>query len=258
MKKIQIYPSLYKQKHIRKKTTSISHSLHKKTIISFIFTSLLCLCGCTTTPYSRLYIINENASSGIYDPSLEYDENETGWMAYAAVEEPKYVHTHLATSPDHGKTWTYTTTLNQAVDDESIIEGGVWRQEVPLLLHDPHDPGKDWKLYWHTYLCKPPYTPDDRMFEYGWIAYKYAPHPTGPWSDPIALFGAGSYPLNPYNTQINLNTLHDDLTDFIVYTEPGGIVIDDVIYLSLTGHFFQNNELIGKTILIASYDHGKT
>jgi hypothetical protein len=223
------------------------------------------LCGCLTSddPYERINIIGETAANGIYDPSIEYDQNGTGWMTYSPVEAPEYVHTHLAKSIDNGKTWTYVKTINQAINGTIILENeteinGVWRHEVSTIVNNPDDSGKEWKIFWHKYFTIPPYEAENRLFQYGWIAYKYAPHPTGPWSEEIPLFGAGIFPPKPYDTVIDLSGLHEDLNEFVVYSEPGSIVVDDILYLSLNGHVIKNGQNIGKTILISSADHGNT
>ena len=105
--------------------------------------------GCASTLYEKINIVGDNSINGIFDPSIEYDNNGTGWMVYSSIEAPKYISTNLAKSLDNGKTWTYVSTINEAKDDDSIIEGGVWRHEVPTLLYDANDSGKEWKLYWH-------------------------------------------------------------------------------------------------------------
>lgn len=122
------------------------------------------LCGCqppeeptvqheqSQKAFEKMTITGETAANGVYDPSLEYD-NDTGWMAYSAVEAPKYVHTQLAKSTDHGKTWVHVSTINKAVDSTIVMDGkkieGVWRHEVPTLVYDPEDTGREWKLFWH-------------------------------------------------------------------------------------------------------------
>lgn len=154
--------------------------------------------------------------------------------------------------------------VNTSNDDkvtlhEQDIEGSWWN-EVSTLVHDPDDPGREWKLFWHKYFAKhiPGAGAHNRVLQYGWIAYKYARDPAGKWSEEIPLFGAGRFPLEPYKTKINLNKLHRDLKKFIAYTEPGSIYKDGVLYLSLQGHRFINDRNIAKIILIASEDHGGT
>lgn len=232
-------------------------------VFLFLFSTLS---GCLSkdNPYEKIMIIDEiNAPNGMYDPSLEYDENGIGWMAYSAVDAPEYVHTHLAKSTDNGKTWTYQLTINQAVNDTILVNNeteisGVWRHEVPTLVHDLADEGKEWKLYWHKYFTIPPYEAENRLFQYGWIAYKYSSHPGGPWSEEIALFGAGIFPPKPYETRIDLSSLHQKLSDFVVYSEPGSIIVDETIYLSMNAHEIRDEENIGHTILLSSTDHGET
>jgi len=221
------------------------------------------LSGCMNpgAPYERITILGETAPNGIYDPSIEYEDAETGWMAYSTVAFPEYVHTHLAKSIDHGKTWTYVMTINQAVNGSVTYNGtelkGAWRHEVPTLVHDPNDAGKEWKLFWHKYFTIPPYESENRLFVYGWIVYKYAPNPTGPWSEEIPLFGSGIYPLDPYEPLINLSGLHENLHEIIIYSEPGSIVVDDVLYLSITGHIVKNDKNLASVILLSSTDHGR-
>lgn len=215
----------------------------------------------TTPDYEKIHISGETTANGVYDPSIEYS-NGTGWMVYSAVKAPKYVHTQLAKSTDHGKTWEYITTINRSIDstletDTGTIEGA-WRHEVPTLVYDPEDPGKEWKLFWHKYFTKPPYQEEDRMFQYGWIAYRYASHPDGKWSEEISLLGSGLGLQNPFETIIDLNRLHKTMSNMVVYSEPGSLMYNNTLYLSINGHTIQNGKNIGNVFLIASHDHGKT
>lgn len=224
-----------------------------------ILTALSPAVQTAAAPYQKIVISGEASGSGVYDASLEYTaDGSTGYMAYSWVQIPQFVHTHLAQSPDHGQTWTYQQTINVSQGDTVTIAGtptaGVWRHEVPALVHDPGDPGKEWKLYWHRYFVVPPYGDSSRHFEYGWIAYKYAPAPGGPWSAEIPLFGAGPFPLAPYSASVNLNTLHADLNAFLVYTEPGVLAKQGTLYLCLQGNTANPDEQT--LFLIASSDHG--
>ncbi|MBW2046205.1 MAG: hypothetical protein JRI96_15205 [Deltaproteobacteria bacterium] len=221
--------------------------------------------------YEKINIIGETALNGVGDLSLEYEEDgEAGWMAYSSVDAPKYIRTHLARTLDHGKTWNFIKRINESPDGIVFLDGkpivGSWWNEVPTLVHDPDDPGKEWKLFWHKYFAThiPSLGAGNRVLQYSWIAYKYASDPAGEWSDEIPLFGAGPFPLWPYKANINLNALHPDLNDFITYTEPGSIYKDGVLYLSLQGHKFVDIDgsgvkvNIAKIILLASHDHGQT
>ncbi len=209
--------------------------------------------------YERIFIIGETAKNGVFDPSIEYNNDGTiGWMAYSAIEEPGRVDIHLAKTTDNGKTWKFVLNVNPSKGGTIKHKGknikGVWRNEVPTLVHDPDDAGKEWKLFWHKYFVKRPFRGKDRMFLYGWIAYKYAPSPKGPWSEEIALFGTGTFLSNPYSVKHNLNSFHPDLKNMVAYTEPGSLYRNGVIYLVLQGH--AKNSF--KILLISSKDHGKT
>ncbi len=209
--------------------------------------------------YEKVHIVGETAKNGIFDPSLEYNDNGTiGWMVYSAIEEPAKVDTHLAKTEDNGKSWRFILNVNPSKAGEVIYRGkrikGVWRNEVPTLVYDPDDPGKEWKLFWHKYFIKAPFRRKDRMFLYGWIAYRYAPDPEGPWSQEVAIFGAGSYLPEPYSVHYDLNALHPDLKNMIVYSEPGALYKDGVIYLALQGY----TKTQSTVFLISSENHGKT
>ncbi|MCP4230033.1 MAG: exo-alpha-sialidase [bacterium] len=211
--------------------------------------------------YELLTIVGENDPDGVFDPSLEYASADAGWLAYSAVDVPEYVSTHIARSGDYGQTWTKVGEINES-EDGTIEDGGttytgVWRHEVSTLVHTPNDPGKEWKLYWHRYFTREPYGDLDRLFQYGWIAYKYASDPAGPWSEEVALFGAHPYPSGGFDVEIYLNQLHPDLNDFVAFTEPGSLYRDGVIYLSLTGASDQG-EAHFKNFLIRSSDNGAT
>ncbi len=211
-----------------------------------------------------LKIQGEEAAHGVYDPSIEYEANGTGWMSYSSVSMPK-IETHLARSTDHGGTWRFVQALNTS-DDASIAHAGqripgVWRHEVSALVYDPQDPGRQWKVFWHRYFTKKPFQGKDKIYAYGWIAHRHAADPGGPWSEEIALFGAGGAPPAPYKAQFDLSSLHRDLQGYRMFTEPGALYKDGVIYLSLDGS--RSPSGMGqwktrKTFLIASKDHGKS
>ncbi len=214
-----------------------------------------------TKPYGKITIVGDMAFSGFFDPALEYNEDgSVGWMAYSSITM-SYINTAIATTTDQGKTWTHVTTVNPSVNDTLMFFGkstkGLWQNEVSTLVHDPDDPDREWKLYWHKYFSRPPHTPSDRLFTHGWIAYKYASSPEGPWSDEIPLFGAGEFPPAPHSVKYNLNLLDSDLKAMVAYTEPGSLYKDGVLYLSLTAHP-RDNPSKNIVILLASMDHGGT
>ncbi len=218
--------------------------------------------------YEKITITGETARNGVFDPSVEYDKDgTTGWMAYSAVEEPGQVHTHIAKTTDNGKTWKFVFNVNPSKHDAITYKGknieGIWRNEVPTLVYDPDDADKEWKLLWHKYFVKPPFRGKDRMFLYGWIAYRYARDPKGPWSDETALFGAGTFLPAPYKVEHNLNAIHPDQKHAAAYTEPGTLYKNGILYLALQVHIVKKRFLrkpgnISKIILISSEDHGET
>ncbi len=206
--------------------------------------------------YQEIFISGESASNGIYDPSVEYDNLGVGYLSYSAIDAPEYIHTHIAKSIDNGQNWTYLTTINLSVTDVVDSTNGAWRHEVSTLIYDPDDVGKEWKIYWHKYFCKSPYGSSDRRFQYGWIAYKYASSPAGPWSSEEALFG-GIFPVAPFTTSFTLNNLSPDLANVVTYTEPGAFIKDGIIYISLVAiHLPATGFSDYNVVLVASSNHG--
>jgi len=196
---------------------------------------------------------------GFYDPSIAYDEaGDVGWMTYSKVIEPGAVDTHLAVTRDHGKTWTFVKALNVSeyttiAPDGDPIEG-VWRHEVSTIVHDPGDRGREWKVFWHHYFARKPYHGKNRMFMFGWIAYRTASDPAGTWSEAVPLLRGKLPKPEQFRVAHSLVDLSDDLRRVPTYTEPGAMVHDGVLYLALSvGHPKKRGN-----ILIASRDHGKS
>lgn len=244
---------------------------HSKSLIFLFFLTYISSCPAKTlhadsghvveTQFTKLTIIGDDHKSGIFDISVEYDKDGIGWMAYSRVALPKYVETHIATSNNHGHTWKYVTTANKSNDGTFDYNGkeykGVWRNETPSLLYDSSDTApRRWKLFSHRYPAKPPYKKGGHLYTEGWIEYKYAMNPEGPWSSPIRLFGK-----QEKDSLLDLSTIHPVLKNILWYNEIGSIVVDGVIYLSLDATTTASG--LGewrkrKIVLISSKDHGKS
>jgi len=211
--------------------------------------------------FEKINIVGDEPRNGFFDLSIEYGDDGIGWLAYSRVDAPEYVETHLAKSADRGKTWKYAVVLNRSSVGAVVIDEGtqkgVWRYETPTLLFDPEDvPARRWKLFVHRYFTIPPYKRDDRIFEKGWIEYKYAATPDGRWSEGISLFGK-----RENNCQVDMNSLHPDLRNFRNFTELGSIVKDGTIYISMDASVSPSG--LGKwkhrkVVLVSSRDHGVT
>jgi len=211
--------------------------------------------------FSKISILGSTHKSGYFDVSIEYDTDGNGWMAYSRVELPKFVETHLAQSNNRGKTWEYISTVNKSYSGTYISNrkkySGVWRNETPSLLQDVKDvSSRRWKLFSHHYPAKSPYRKGSHLYDLGWIEYKYASNPSGPWSKPIRLFGKSET-----NSLLDLSKLHPNLKEFRWFNEIGSIVISGTIYLSLDATTTETG--LGewhkrKIILVSSNDHGKS
>lgn len=179
----------------------------------------------------ELKIIGDDSPNGIYDPSIAYDSNGVGWMAYSGLDIPRYSHTKLAKTVDNGKTWTYVKTINTSV----TAQRGIWRYETPTIVNDTTDTKEPWKIYWHKYLIESPFRPQDRKYEYGWIGYNFAQDPDDEWSKEIPFFGVGPNPI-AYDTHTNVSKLHTDLSEITVLSQPDALVINDQLYIAMNGH----------------------
>jgi hypothetical protein len=209
--------------------------------------------------YPRLVVAGEIAGNGIFDISLEYGGDGTGWLAYSWVHAPKVVETHLARSDDHGRSWHFVKVLNHSRPAQLTARGrkraGVWRYETPCLLYDPGDrPDRRWKLFVERYPVVGPYKPADRLLARGWIEYRYAARPDGAWSRPIRLFG---HPAS--GARVDPNRLDPDLASMKFFNEIGALVDRGVIYVSMdasaTASGFGSWDQ-RRVILLASADHG--
>ncbi|MBI5800500.1 MAG: exo-alpha-sialidase [Verrucomicrobia bacterium] len=223
--------------------------------------------------YAKLLPSGERLEGGLYDPSIAYaPDGSVGWLAYSSVtgdHKPigEYVHTHLARTTNGGASWQFVKVLNPSTNSTLTLPDGkslpgLWRYEVPTLLHDAADPDatRRWKLFVHCYFTLPN---GRRMVPYGWIALRTAADPAGEWSTNAPLFGAGKSPPAPYNkTLVDVNALDASLKNIVAYSEPGAFAHDGRLYLSMTAlkpRLGLGGIGVSHTIfLIGSDDHGKS
>lgn len=220
--------------------------------------------------YEKITIIGEASTRGVADPSVEYNKDgSVGWLAYSSIETPAsesksafshFIHTHLAKSTDHGKTWEFVARVNTSNVDSVVLKGktvkGVWDNEVCSLVYDPDDEGREWKLFWHKYFSNPLSKSNEqkRIHEYSWIMYKYANTPEKLSSaTEIKLFDTGSTEIKAKH---NLNKMLK-WSKPTTYSEIGSLYKDGVLYLSLSG-FIMRDMKGSKIFLLSSADHGKT
>jgi len=217
--------------------------------------------------YQRIQVVGDAPRGGMADPTIAYDSTgQVGWLAYSAVQgnmKPvggPYIETHIARSTDHGRTWHFAGVVNHSTDATGDLSAmkkgtqeGVWRFEVPTLVNDPGDPGREWKLFAHNYFALKN-KQQERLPMYGWISMQTAHDPAGPWSEPIPLLGSGKNPPAPYNhTRIDIDSLSKDVADVAFYTEPGAFQKNGVLYLSLTARHPDP-----RLVLLSSSDHGRS
>lgn len=210
--------------------------------------------------FGRVQVRNEPTPNGAYDPALAYNEDgSVGWLTYTAVDgaqpsKAHYLHTHVAKTTDHGRTWRYANTVNESHRGAATWKGdsldGYWHYEVSTMYHDPTDRGREWKMLSFRIFHA---DRKGRMPQLSWIVYKYASDPAGQWSDEVSLISSGKMPPPPYDTQkFKLGELHRDLKRSGIFSEPGAVVVDGVTYLSLTG---LGRGGADKIFLLRSRDH---
>lgn len=240
--------------------------------LSILLFMILILSLCASTGYAegkkdggleKIGVIGESSEWGMYDPSVEYDDNGVGWLAYTAMDnfnkETYYIETHLAKSLDYGKTWTYIGKVNSGSVEDVIIKGGpvrvIYREETPTLLYDPgdYDPNKRWKLF-AVRGFSPSGKSKDTKWQYVHITYKYAATPEKlSLAEEVYLFGSKYCQPPVCSVKYNLNDFHSDLKGMVFYEEPGSLVKDGIIYLTLSAVTSKGQN----TILLSSKDHGR-
>lgn len=227
--------------------------------------------------YTKLIIGGDSPEKGIYDPSVAYTpDGSVGWLAYSAVTGKgnlingkvslgEYIGTHLARTTDGGATWRMVKALNVSTDGTLVMPDGkelqgVWRYEVSSLVSDPTDPdaNRRWKLFVHRYFWE---RNGDSRQTHAWIVLRTAADPAGEWSGEIPLFGAGKNPPQPYHkTMVDVNALDASLKNTVVYTEPGALVHDARLYVSLTAlqpHIGRGGIGIAYTIILLASEESR-
>lgn len=94
------------------------------------------------------------------------------------------------------------------------------------------------------------------MTAMGWVAYRHAPSPDGPWSDRRRLLGS-SFTDAAFPTEVNVNDLNASLEMCVVYTEPGAMAVGDDLYLALTCAAVPEPVTFSQ-VLLHSSDHGES
>lgn len=216
--------------------------------------------------YTPLEVQGEVEQNGIFDPTVEYPRaGGTGWLAYSWVggELPPWgpiVETHLASSSDGGETWSFVQVVNPSLPETiSLVGGGtatgLWNHEVPSLVHDPDDPGREWKLFSHRIFREVDGGVQQYLPSYSWIAMRTASDPAGVWSAEEHVFGGTFSPPAGFAIQPaeNLNGLDPSLLTVVAYSEPGTLHRDGSLYVSLTALQPDGPDRI---VLLVSHDHG--
>jgi len=221
-------------------------------------------------PYEKLEIQGtpnlEDIYNGIYDPSIEYNEDgSVGYLAYTVVYGKRtFDDIHIAKTTDNGKTWNYIQTAYKAepttiTESNGTVLNGSWSYEVASLVHDPTDSGKEWKLFAHKQFQlseNQPLLTQNTPPKYFSITIKTASDPSEEWSEETVLFGAGNSPVAPATPKkYNLNEFSLELQQIAAYSEPGGFEKDGILYLTLSG---LSQEGPVKVFLLSSKDHAES
>lgn len=227
--------------------------------------------GHPNAAHAELAIVGDPVANGFFDPSIEIDP-ETGiaWLAYSNVygNDPAWgphVESHLARSDDGGVTWIYETKLNESTPGSIVLDGqvvpGYWNFEVPSLVYDASDVGKEWKLMVHQIFRRggiDPFLEMSTVPSHSWLELHEAPSPTGPFTL-VSRFGAGPLPPLQYPIDQAWNPLDASLASSLVYSEPGLIAANDKLYLSISAlSQAAPTRFVGQVVLLVSDDHGAT
>ena len=215
-------------------------------------------------------IVNDSGDQGVFDPSIEYANEDQGWMAYSSISSGEDaflpgVNINLATSTKGRSRWVFNQTVfNSKIETYVDFEGeeaferlGIWRYEMPSLVYTPEDTGREWKIFAYRYFWE---GSDDFSRTTGTIVYRETGDiASGQWSEEKWLFSANPYnPPKPYNELVllHLNVLHPSLNDITSYADPAGFYKDGVLYMTLSA--YTSPDYPDRVILIASKDHGQS
>lgn len=211
--------------------------------------------------FSTISVIGDEVTNGMYDISVEYGDDGIGWIAYSRIRLFANVETRIARSDDRGGSWKFVSLVNESDAGSLTMNGvsvtGTWRNETPSLMFDRHDsPQRRWKLFSQRYLVCPPYPGGESLFTNGWIEYRYAATPNGPWSERIRLFGG-----RENGCILDPRTLSPELAGYLFFNEIGTLCLSSMVFVSLdasptaSGLFDWEHRAI---ILLVSMDHCRT
>jgi hypothetical protein len=211
---------------------------------------LLAWPGCAS--HASVHVVTRRAvdlTSGIlgaFDPSLAGAPcSDEVWMSYSEAapsamwpQNPE-INQRLAYSPDAGRTYIDTGVVINDAESVSLpaappLDAGTWVYETSDLLFDPYAPvGARWKIMFHRYL----WVDGVQKFAHGWIGYREASSPLGPWSAERKLFVGFVYDasndaiIGP--PEVYGSASHADLAACGTFTEPGLLARPDGVYVAL-------------------------
>ena len=146
--------------------------------------------------------------------------------------------------------------MTRRIDGQLAEIEGIWRYEMPSLIHTPNDTGREWKIYAYRYF----WNGDVSLArETGFIVTKSAPADLSVWSDEQWLFSANPYnPPAPLNKLVllHLNVLHPSLQNIIAYADPAAFVERGRIYMTLSAYTAVGAP--ARIVLISSPDNGNS
>lgn len=229
-------------------------------------------------------------NAGVSDPSIATGpDNKSAYMAFTIIthlEDQKNKldgrwapGIHMASTRPPCRVWGDMGDPAPSTQEEIIGPDGVtpldaagqWWIEHPALIHDPGDPGKEYKLFYYKYYWRGPEEDSKKLSRrYSMIGYKFSSNPMQrDWvkGGETWLFGARGptatdpfgAPPDPYGglVQYHLNDFDPALKDIFFYARPSAVVVGSVIYMTLSA-FLQTGDVPDRVIMISSPDHATT